>query len=75
LRLEIWLQYYGDYCNAYCPVTNAFDVIGIDIVVELCYLSLTGWVIRLQLSSPQVTVSDPRLYTVITIGFIGIGHL
>ena len=53
LHLETRL-YYGDYCNAFCPVTNAFDVIGIDTVMELCYLSLAGWVIRLQLSSPEV---------------------
>ena len=40
-------------------------MIGIDTVVELCYLSD-----RLQLSGPKVTVSDLRLYTVIIIGFM-----
>jgi len=63
LHLETWL--YGDYCNVVCLVTTAFDMIGIDTVVELCYLSD-----RLQLSGPKVTVSHLRLYTVIIIGFM-----
>ena len=63
LHLETWS--YGDYCNVVCLVTTAFDMIGIDTVVELCYLSD-----RLQLSGPKVTVSDLRLYTVIIIGFM-----